>query len=305
MSYGSHLSRTAVALLALGVLGCTPKSGDDGNETDGGQGSGGSSGAATIVATGSDTMVNVAQAWAEEYGKENPDVSVQVIGGGSGVGIAALIDSTTAMANASRAMKDKEKALLESKRGEAAKEFIVGYDALAVYVPKDSPIDSISIEELAEIYGDGGKIDEWSGISDTAASLGKIVRVSRQNSSGTFAYFREAVLGKGRDYKDGSLDQSGSKDVVELVSKTPGAIGYSGMGYATPAVKMLKISREKGGEAVAPTLENAKSGAYPITRPLYIYTAGEPTGALKAYLDWIMSEAGQKVVTDLGYVPVK
>jgi len=132
-----------------------------------------------------------------------------------------------------------------------------------------------------------------------------ITRVSRQSSSGTYTYFREVVLGPGKDFKLGSIDQSGSKDVVALVSRTPSAIGYSGMGYSTPEVKMLKVSRRRGQPGAAPTVENAKNGSYPITRPLQIYVIGEPAGTIKEYLDWILSPEGQKVVLDLGYVPAK
>ncbi|MFV2067382.1 MAG: substrate-binding domain-containing protein, partial [Pirellulales bacterium] len=133
---------------------------------------------------------------------------------------------------------------------------------------------------------------------------GTITRVSRQNNSGTYVYFREAVLGKEREYKLGSIDQSGSKDVVELVSKTPSAIGYSGMGYATDGVKMLKVCRTKGETPVAPSVENAQDGSYPLARPLQIYMLGEPTGAVKAYLAWIHSDEGQQVVAEIGYVPI-
>ncbi len=256
----------------------------------------------TIRVEGSDTMVNLAQAWAENYDKKRPEVKVQVLGGGSGVGIAALINGDCEMANASRKMKDKELQLAKKKTGVEPIEFIVGYDALAVYVHKDSPLDSISIEELAEIYGEGGNTTNWSQLEGGADE--DITRVSRQNSSGTYAYFREAVLGKKREYKLGSVDMSGSKDVVALVSRTASAIGYSGMGYATDQVKMLKIATKKGDPGVAPTVENAMSGDYPITRPLMIYTSGEPTGILKEYLDWVHSAEGQAVVTELGYVPV-
>lgn len=257
-----------------------------------------------ISNTGSDTMVNVAQVWAEEYSKKS-DSKIQVLGGGSGVGLASLIDGTCDMANASRPIKAKEIEQAKAKRGHEPKEFTVGFDALAVYVHKDNPLSEISLEELAEIYGDGGAVDNWAGVSDKTASLGKIVRISRQNSSGTYTSFREAVLGNNRDYKQGSIDQSGSKDVVSLVGHTPGAIGYSGMGYATAEVKMLKISKSKGGEAVVPSVENAQNGTYPITRSLHIYTIGEPRENVKNYLDWILSAEGQKVVADLGYVPVK
>lgn len=132
----------------------------------------------------------------------------------------------------------------------------------------------------------------------------KIIRVSRQNNSGTYAYFRETVVGKEREFKLGSIDQSGSKDVVELVSTTPAAIGYSGMGYKTPEVKFLAVSKD-GGEPVAPTVATAKDGTYPIARGLYIYTLGEPEGAVKAFLDWIMSAEGQDIVSQIGYVPVE
>lgn len=262
----------------------------------------------TIVRVeGSDTMVNLAQAWAEEYNKTDPDISIQVSGGGSGVGIASLIDGVTDMANASRKMKEKELARAEQNTGKEPQEFVVALDALAVYVHKDNPIDSISIEQLAEIYGDGGTITKWSQleVDNSACASDKITRVSRQNNSGTYHYFREAVLGKRRDYKLGSIDQSGSKDVVALVSRTPCAIGFSGMGYKNDEVKWLKVktSNEQDG-GVEPSVASAADGSYPIARPLLIYTLGEPTGAIKAYLDWILSPAGQKVVLDLGYVPL-
>ncbi len=133
----------------------------------------------------------------------------------------------------------------------------------------------------------------------------EIIRVSRQNNSGTYAYFREVVLGEEREFKLGSFDQSGSKDVVELVAKTPNAIGYSGMGYATPEVKMVPVSKTTGGPAVTPTAEHASDGTYPLARALYLYTVGEPQGALKHYLDWIRSAEGQAIVAEIGYVPVE
>lgn len=258
-----------------------------------------------ILDAGSDTMVNLAQAWAEEYSKVRPDVRVQVMGGGSGVGIASLTAGTCDLANCSRTMKEEEIAKIKSVHGKEPVEHAVAYDALAVYVHKDNPVDAISLEELAGIYGEGGELEEWGQVSAKAEHLGEIVRVSRQNNSGTYGYFRQAVLGKGRDYKLGSYDQSGSKDVVALVGKTPGAIGYSGMGYVTPAVKMLSVSEVEDGTAVEPTVQNALDGSYPITRPLYIYSIGEATGVLEEYMDWILSEAGQKIVADLGYVPVR
>jgi phosphate transport system substrate-binding protein len=260
-----------------------------------------------IRVEGSDTMVNLAQAWAEEYNKMHPEVSIQVSGGGSGVGIASLIDGMSNMANASRKMKDKEMRRAEQNTGKRPQEVVVALDALAVYVHKDNPLQSISLDELADIYGDGGKTTHWKqlGVNNAACKSDEITRVSRQNNSGTYHYFREAVLGEDRDYKLGSIDQSGSKDVVALVSSTPCAIGYSGMGYRTDDVKWLKISKEKGEPGVEPSVESAADGSYPIARPLQIYTLGEPTGALKAYIDWILSDEGQQIVLDLGYVPIK
>lgn len=259
----------------------------------------------TIRVEGSDTMVNIAQAWAENYHLQHTAVSVQVLGGGSGVGIASLIDGNCDMANSSREMKSKEIDRAVKKRGDQPKEHVVGYDALGVYVHKGNPLDSISLEELAEIYGDGGKTTTWGqlGVKGTLANQ-KIVRVSRQNSSGTYDYFREAVLGKKRDLKLGSIDQSGSKDVVSLVSRTPSAIGYSGMGYMTDEVKALRISRRKGEESVSPTVENVNNQSYPLNRSLLIYTIGDPTGSVKEYLGWILGSEGQKVVLELGYVPL-
>ena len=209
------------------------------------------------------------------------------------------------MANTSRKMKDDEIARAIEKQNETPIEHIVGYDSLAIYVHKDNPLETISMEDLAEIYGDGGKITKWSQLGVKLPSgTDQIVWLNRQSSSGTYAYFREAILGKKRDYKLGSINTSGSKDVIFLVANTPGAIGYSGMGYTTGDVKMLKVSRKKGEPGVTPSIENAHNNTYPITRPLQIYTMGEPKGAVKAYMDWIDSKPGQQVVLDLGYVPV-
>jgi phosphate transport system substrate-binding protein len=261
-----------------------------------------------VCMEGSDTMINLAQAWAENYHATYPAAVIQVSGGGSGVGIASLIDGNCDIASASRTMKEKEKERVRQRRRQEPIEYVVGYDALAVYVHKDNPLDSISIEELAEIYGDGGKITRWSQLGVDPKRLGNdtVVRVARQEASGTREYFREAVLGKTGKYKLGSIDQNGSVDVVALVANTPSAIGYSGMGYAVPGVKMLKISKHKGDYGVAPTVENAKKreGGYPITRSLLLYTAGEPKEKAKHLLDWILDKPGQKVVAELGYVPV-
>jgi phosphate transport system substrate-binding protein len=184
--------------------------------------------------------------------------------------------------------------------------FVVGYDALAVYVHKDNPLNQISLGQLAEIYGEGGKTTKWSqlGIKHPACPNDEIIRVSRQSNSGTYHYFREAILGKKRDFKLGSRDLHGSKDVVELVGRTPCAIGYSGMGYATEHVKKLKIAKKAGATGYKPSVETALNGTYPIARPLYMYSLGEPTGEVKKYIEWIYSDFGQKIVETNGYVPL-
>jgi phosphate transport system substrate-binding protein len=260
-----------------------------------------------IRVEGSDTIVNVAQAWAERYHAANPEVSVQVLGGGSGVGIASLTDGNCDLANSSRDISQKEALAVRIKRGKDPKEHVVGYDALAVYVHPDNPIESISLEQLAEIYGEGGKIVRWPQLGVDHQSRGRdvIVRVGRQNSSGTYTFFREKVLGKKRDFKLGSIDRSGSKDVVALVARTPLAIGYSGMGYAMPGVKMLRVSKRKGEPGAAPIVANARNRSYLLTRALQVYTAGEPEGPAARYLAWMTSPEGQKIVVELGYVPMR
>jgi phosphate transport system substrate-binding protein len=258
-----------------------------------------------IQNTGSDTMVNLAQAWAEEYARVEPGVSVEVSGGGSGTGIAALINGTVDIANCSREMEPQEIEQAKKNTGKEPKRFMVGFDGLAVYVHKSNPLYAITLDQLAEIYGEGGKTAKWSQIGvNMPGAADEIIRVSRQSNSGTYAYFREAILGKGRDFKLGSRDMQGSKDVVELVSKTPGAIGYSGMGYATPDVKILHVAKKKGDKALPPTVDNVLDHTYPIARPLFMYTLGEPAGAAMKYIDWVHSEAGQKIVAQSGYVPL-
>lgn len=253
---------------------------------------------------GSDTLVNVAQAWAEEYQTVDSAVVVAVSGGGSGTGIAALINGTVDIANASRAMKQKEIDQAETS-GQSPVEHIVGYDALAVFIHQDNPADTLSLSQLAEVYGDGGGAQKWTdlGLEVPGCKDQEIVVVSRQNNSGTYAYFRSAVLGKQRDYRLGTRDLHGSKDVVDLVEKTPCAIGYSGLAYTTDHVKMACITTDPNEACVVPSIETASDGSYPIARPLLMYTAGQPSGEVKNYLDWILSSAGQCIITAKGYAP--
>lgn len=262
----------------------------------------------SIQNIGSDTMVNLAQAWAEEYAKVAPNVSVEVSGGGSGVGIAALINGTADIANSSRHLEPEEAEKAKKHNGKEPTQFMVGYDGLAVYVHKSNPLNEISMEELGEIYREGGKINKWSevGVKEIPGSKSNdIIRVSRQNNSGTYHYFRETVVGKKSDFKSGSLDMNGSKDVVEQVAKTPGAIGYSGLGYATPDVKILKVAKKKGEPAIMPSVTTVLDKSYPISRPMFMYTPGEPSPAAKKYIEWILSGEGQKIVEKTGYVPLQ
>ena len=286
--FNTVLTSIAVFTLCLSISACSRNKGN------------------SIQNAGSDTMVNLALAWAEAYAEVTPSVPVEVSGGGSGTGIAALIDGTVDIANCSREMIPEEIERVKQNTGKEPQKFIVGYDALAVYVHKNSPLEEITIAQLAEIYGENGDITEWAQLSieHPECSSDEIIRVSRQSNSGTYRYFREALLGKTGDFKLGSRDLLGSKDVVELIGRTPCAIGYSGMGYATEHVKMLKITEKAGDVAYAPTLANALSGIYPIARPLYMYSIGTPEGKEMKYINWILSDAGQKIVEKSGYVPL-
>jgi phosphate transport system substrate-binding protein len=253
---------------------------------------------------GSDTMVNIAQAWAEAYKKAEPSVEVEVSGGGSGVGIAALSKGAVDIANSSRNMKAKEGEDAKRNTGKEPKEFIVGYDALAIIVHKDNPVEELTMEQIASIYQENSTVTKWSDLGIRLPSgHDKIIRLSRQSSSGTYEFLRERVL-KNKDFGLGSLDLNGSKEVVELVANTYGAIGYSGMGYTTGSVKMIRVSPKAGEPGVLPTLETAKDKSYPISRSLQLYTLGEPQGAVKKYIDWIMSDAGQSIVEQSGFVSI-
>lgn len=296
-----HAAAALMMSAAILFTGCKPS----GNGGAGGTGDS-STARTTIQNKGSDTMVNLAQAWAEVYHEVKADVSIEVSGGGSGVGIAALMRGTVDMANSSRDMKDSERESAKKSTGKEPKEITVGFDALAVYVHKDNPLEEITFEQLKAIYAEGGNFTKWSqlGVKVPGCDSDEIIRVSRQSSSGTYAFFREHVLDN-VDFKLGSRDMNGSKEVVDLVAGTPCAIGYSGMGYATPEVKMLKVSQKAGETAYAPTMENAMNKSYPVARALYVYTLGEPEGALKDYIDWILGPEGQKIVTETGYVPLR
>ncbi len=299
----SRFAPTAGALISLCLLpvGCGQK-----NESTPGQGTPGKR--VEIRVKGSDTMIQLATAWAEAYRKVQPNVFVNANGGGSGTGIAALQNNNTDICNASREMKPEERQKVKAATGNEAKEFVVAYDALAVYAHPSNPIKEISVAELREIWAEGGSITDWQQVNPDFK--GKIVLFGRQNNSGTYDYFREHVCGKTpenkqREYRGGISEMNGSAEVVENVARTPAGLGYSGMGYKTASVNWLKISNKKGDAGVEPGIEAARSGKYPISRKLYMYTAGDPHGEIKGFIDWVLSPTGQKIVEQEGFVPLQ
>lgn len=266
---------------------------------------GGGDGSAMIQNKGSDTLVNAAQALAETYHAARPQVQIAVSGGGTGTGIAALENGTVDVANASREIKPEEAQKIAAARGQAPVEHVVGYDALVIYVHKDNPLAKITKPQLAAIFGEGGATEKWTdlGLSVPGCADQTIVRVSRQNNSGTYEFFREWTLGKA-DFKLGSRDMQGSKDVVDLVRNTPCAIGYSGMGYKTDDVRVVPLAVDDASPAVEASVAAVLDKSYPLSRGLYMYTIGEPTGELGRYIQWVESDAGQAVIEKAGYVPL-
>ncbi len=246
---------------------------------------------------GSDTMVILGQRWAEAFMKDNPGVTIQVVGGGSGTGIAALVNGTTDICEASRSMKDKERDDVKQKRGAPVVEKKVALDALAVYVNEKNPLQEISVPALARIYK--GEAKSWR---DVGGADKPIVLYGRENNSGTYAYFKEHVL-ENKDYAPQVQTLAGTAAVVAAVKGDDGGIGYGGIAYSE-GVRALKIKKDDNSPAITPSLETAQNGTYPISRFLYFYTAGEPTGTVKKFVDWAVSDAGQKVVNEVGYYPL-
>ncbi len=260
-----------------------------------------------IRAKGSDTMIQLSTAWAEAYRKVKSNVQINAIGGGSGTGLAALQNDTTDICNSSRKIKPEEVENVKKATGKDVSEHIVCFDALAVYVHPSNPLEQISVEELREIWAENGTIENWEQVGGTP---GRITLVGRQNNSGTYDYFREHICGKSadkkqREFRQGVSELVGSAEVVETISKTPTAMGYSGMGYRTDMVKVLKISNKKGEPGVAVGEEVARNKSYPIARELFIYTAGEPAGETKAFLDWVKGPDGQAIVSREHFVSLK
>jgi phosphate transport system substrate-binding protein len=253
--------------------------------------------AGPVTVKGSDTMVILAQRWAEELMKKHPELKIQVGGGGSGVGIAALINGTTDIATASRPMKPAERDKAKDKYGQPVTEIAVAKDGVTFYVNESNPVSVLTMEQLKGIYM--GDITNWKEVGGADAA---IVLYSRENSSGTYVFVKDDLLG-GADYATSAQTLPGTAAVVNAVSKEKNGIGYGGAAYAK-GVKEIKI-KTTGGEAIAPDEKNIKSGKYPMSRDLYFYLAQKPTGDVKAFVDFVLSSAGQAIVTQVGYFPLK
>lgn len=258
----------------------------------------------TIENKGSDTIVNLALAWAERYQEIQPEVNISVTGGGSGTGISALINHTVDIANASRQIKPEE--IDEAKaNGVEPVEFVIARDAIAVIVNPSNPVPQLTLQQISDIYS--GEISNWQELGGEDRP---IVRLSRETNSGTHVYFLEEVLRLGEAdnktlFSTDTLLLPSSEGITAEVRDNPNAIGYDGLGYVTPEVKVVPVSKNQEGPFILPSAETVNSGEYPIARDLYMYTAGQPAGVIKTYLDWIVSPEAQKIVSDLGFVPIK
>lgn len=246
---------------------------------------------------GSDTMLPLSQKMAEAYMKKNPSTKLSVVGGGSGVGIAALIDGTTDIAMASRKMKMDEKLKMQDA-GRAYKEVIVAYDALSVVVNPGNSVTQLTREQLESIFT--GKTTNWKDVGGADMA---IVVYSRESSSGTYEFFKEHVMLK-KNYASTVLSMASTGAIIQSVSQTKGAIGYVGLAYVDNTVKALKVSFDKGVTYIAPSIATAKDKTYPITRPLYMYYLSSKETAVKPFIDYFISAEGQKIVLDEGYVPL-
>jgi phosphate transport system substrate-binding protein len=292
----AFLSIWVALLISSGVL-----SGCGGKKPETGAGAGGH--ARIIENKGSDTLVNLALAWAEAYMVEHPEVSISVTGGGSGTGIAAMINGTVSIANASREMKPEEIAASKAN-GVSPVEFAVAHDAIAVVVSPSNPVQSLSIQQISDIYT--GEIKNWM---EVGGENRPIVLLSRESNSGTYVYFLENVIRMGNSkskllFSADTLLMPSSEGISSEIRQNPNAIGYDGLGYVTGDLKVIAVSKSENGPFVVPSAETVKNGSYPIARPLYMYTAGQPAGQIKQYIEWIFN-GGQILVAKLGFVPLQ
>jgi phosphate transport system substrate-binding protein len=285
----------AILLFGLGVsLSACGAPNASGNTTE--------AASATILNKGSDTLVNLALAWAESYTAEHPNVRISVTGGGTGTGIAALLNDTVDIANASREMKPEEIAEAH-KIGIEPVQHVVARDAIAVVVNPLNPVGQLTMQQISDIYTE--RITNWSEVGGEDRP---IVLLSRESNSGTYVYFLENVIRLGEEsdllFSPNTLLMPSSQGISEEVRQNPNAIGYDGLGYVTSEQKTIAVAADANGPHVLPSVETVNDQSYPISRPLYMYTAGEPQGMLKAYLDWVTTD-GQEQVLELGFVPLQ
>jgi phosphate transport system substrate-binding protein len=281
------------AIAVLAACGGKPET----KSTDGG----GGSAAVTIQNTGSDTLVNLALAWAEAYMGIHPEVRLSVTGGGSGTGIASLINGTIQLANASREMS-KDETATAVKNGITPVRFTVALDGIAVVVNPQNPVKGLTLKQISDIFT--GRIVSWKQVGGEDRP---IVLLSRESNSGTYVYFLERVIrlgdSKGKElFSPETLLMPSSEGISVEVMQNPNAIGYDGLGYVTPHQKVIAVAEKSGDRYILPSAATVLDGSYPIARPLFMYTAGKPGGALRQYLEWIQAE-GQTLVKDLGFVP--
>ncbi len=250
----------------------------------------------TVTIKGSDTLVRLGQRWAEEYMKHNPDIVIQVSGGGSGTGIAALLNGTTDICEASRDMKEKEYKLAEEK-GIKPYRVSVALDGIAVFLHEKNPVTKLTIAQLKGMYT--GAITNWKEVGGPDAH---IILYGRENNSGTYSFFKEHVLDK-EDYSDYTQTLPGTAAVVNAVAKDPHGIGYGGLAWAK-GVKFAGVMTTDDAAAVLPSVETVSNGTYPISRELYWFFNGKPTGELQKLVNWALSEEGQKIAEEIDYVPL-
>lgn len=259
--------------------------------------------ASTLMASaqkikGSDTVLPLSQKEAESYLKANPSASVTVTGGGSGVGISALLEGTTDIAQASRRIKFDERQKLQ-ENGKTAREVIIAYDALAIIVHPTNRVTNLTREQLEGIFT--GKITNWSEVGGEDM---KIVPYSRETSSGTYEFFKESVL-KNKNYMNGIMSMPATGAIVQSISQTRGGIGYIGLAYLNSSVKPIHVSYDQGQTYTAPSVENAKNESYPIVRALYYYYEAGSESKVKPFIDYVLSDEGQKIVSEIGFITVK
>ncbi len=297
MSYKPWALWLLFGLAAAGLLaGCTSRAAGAGSQE--------TPRTRAIQNKGSDTMVNLALAWAEAYRAVKLDVDIAVTGGGSGTGIAALINGTVDIANASRAMKENEIADAQ-KQGFDPQEYTVAVDALAVIVNKSNPVSQLTIDQLADIFT--GRVTNWRAMGGKDAP---IVLVSRETNSGTHVYFLEEVVRKGDSsnpdvFAPQTLLMPSSVGITSEVQRNPNAIGYDGLGYVDMETeKLIAVARDAASPYVLPSVASGADGSYPLARPLFVYTTGADNPAIADYLAWIRGPQGQAIVADLGFVPV-